>query len=259
MKITKDEIKKIDIFLEEKEKFYILCKISSSDKSLIYSDLESYIIGQSAPNLPIWIWTKENFNKYEDLIIDLENILINKENKITCKKEIYDLLKEKYKISDYFEMGFLICNKLIKPTKHGIFVKPNYSDVTTLAEYWIANEKEMENINVDMNEALEEANNWIKSKQFYVLKDNNGKLVCMAGYSIVDDIAKITHVYTPVEERGKGYCKNIIYNLTKKLLEEGYKPMLYTDYNYKASNKAYIGVGYENKGVLINCKIIKNL
>ena len=35
--------------------------------------------------------------------------------------------------------------------------------------------------------------------------------------------------------------------------------MLYTDYNYKASNKAYIGVGYENKGVLINCKIIKNL
>ena len=30
--------------------FYILCKISSSDKSLLYSDLESYIIGQSAPN-----------------------------------------------------------------------------------------------------------------------------------------------------------------------------------------------------------------
>ena len=87
-------------------------------------------------------------------------------------------------------MGFLTCNQLIKPSKQKIFVRPNYADVTTLVDYWIRNEKEMD------------------------------KIVCMAGYSTFDDIAKITHVYTPNEERGKGYCKSIIYNLTKKLLEQ---------------------------------------
>lgn len=28
--------------------------------------------------------------------------------------------------------------------------------------------------------------------------------------------------------------------------------MLYTDYNYSASNKAYINAGYEDKGILVN-------
>ncbi len=28
--------------------------------------------------------------------------------------------------------------------------------------------------------------------------------------------------------------------------------MLYTDYNYPASNKAYINAGYEDKGILVN-------
>ena len=257
MKITKKDVDKIKLINSEKDKFYILFKIVSSDDSMLYSDLDTYLIGQSAPNLPIWIWTKDEFDNYKELEKDLEELLVNKENKITCKKELCNLLEKEYKLDDYFEMGFLTCNQLIKPSKQGIFVKPNYSDVTTLAEYWIANEKEMDKIDISMNDALEEANNWIKEKTFYVLKDNSGKIVCMAGYSTFDDIAKITHVYTPKEERGKGYCKSIIYSLTKKLLEDGYKPMLYTDYNYQASNKAYIGVGYENKEILINCKLVK--
>ena len=33
--------------------------------------------------------------------------------------------------------------------------------------------------------------------------------------------------------------------------------MLYTDYNYPASNRAYKEVGFEDKGLLINYKIIK--
>lgn len=257
MKVTKNEIKNIKNYNIEKDKFYILHKIISSEDSALFSDLENYIIGQSGPNLPIWIWTKDDIEDIDELRKDLEVLMINKENRITCKTELYNLLKEIYNITDYFEMGFLSCSNVIKPLKNGIFVRPNYSDVTQLAKYWIDNEKEMDKIDISMNEAIEEADNWIKEKNFYVLKNNSGKIVCMAGYSVIDDLAKITHVYTPKEERGKGYCKNLIYNLTKKLLEEGYKPMLYTDYNYASSNKAYIGVGYENKDILINSKILK--
>ena len=36
-------------------------------------------------------------------------------------------------------------------------------------------------------------------------------------------------------------------------------PLLYSDYNYIASNKAYINVGYENQGVIINFTRSKNV
>ena len=42
------------------------------------------------------------------------------------------------------------------------------------------------------------------------------------------------------------------------LLEKGYETMLYTDFHYEASNKAYQKVGYQLKTVLINFKM-KNL
>ena len=247
----------IENYQKEKYLFYILEKIIKDKNSTIYSDNNSYIIGQTNKDLPIWIWT-DNLNNITNLKNDLDKLLVNPENKITSKKELYELLKNEYEITDYFEMGYLFLEKLVKPlNKKGIFVRPNYSDVTTLAEYFIANEKEMDNIDIDINSAIEEVNAWIKSKEFYVLKDNKGKIVSMAGYSILDNFAKITHVYTPVDERNKGYGKNLIYNLSKKLLEEGYQPVLYTDYNYKPSNKAYKEVGFEDKGLLINYKIKK--
>lgn len=260
MKINNLEIKNLKGFLKEKDLFYILGKISASDESALYSDLDSYLIGQSAKKLPIWIWSKENISKDKlfELKKDLDKLLEKGQNKITSKKELYELLNNDYNLDDYFEMGYLSCDKVIKPdNKNGIFVRPNYSDVITLANYWIANEKEMDKLEISMNDAIEEAQSWIDSKTFYVLKDNTGKIVCMAGYSLLDDIAKITHVYTPPEERGKGYCKSLIYSLTKKLLEEKYTPMLYTNYNYPASNKSYKGVGFEDKGILINYKIVK--
>ena len=260
MRISNLDIENIKAFLKEKDLFYILEKITTSEESMLYSDLDNYLIGQSAKKLPIWIWTKNNFNKEKlvELKKDLDSFLARGDNKITSKKELYELLRSEYDLNDYFEMGFLSCNKANKPeSKNGIFVRPNYSDLITLAEYWIGNEKEMDKMEISMNDAIEEAQSWIDSKTFYVLKDNTGKIVCMAGYSLLNDIAKITHVYTPPEERKKGYCKYLIYSLTKKLLEENYKPMLYTDYNYEASNRAYKGVGFEDKGILINYKIKK--
>ena len=93
-------------------------------------------------------------------------------------------------------------------------------------------------------------------KVFYVWKDNDNKIVCTAVLKTNLQFARINHVYTPVDERCKGYAKNLIYVLTNKAIEDGFIPVLYTDFNYPASNRAYMSVGYEDVGVLINfsCK-----
>ena len=40
--------------------------------------------------------------------------------------------------------------------------------------------------------------------------------------------------------------------ISEDILEKGLVPLLYTDYNYIPSNKAYINVGYKDEGILIN-------
>ena len=81
----------------------------------------------------------------------------------------------------------------------------------------------------------------------------------MANYDEVDGQAKLSHVYTPINERGKGYASNLVYSITNGLLKRGLVPLLYTDYNYIHSNKAYINAEYEDTGILINfsCSKIK--
>ena len=257
MKVNKKDLEKITTYQEEINKFYLLNLISSTEESLVYSDKENYIIGRSRKGLPTWIWTIDNITP--EKIIELENeldlFLEEGENKITSKKELYEILKGEYNSSSYFEMGYLVCTNPVEPNIKGTFLKINYGDKTTLAKMWIDNEKEMENIDVSQEEALETVEEWINGNNFYVLKDSTGKIVCMAGYSVLDNTAKITHVYTPKEERGKGYCKSLVYQLTKKLLSDGLTPLLYTDYNYEASNKAYKDVGYNDEGILINFNI----
>lgn len=48
------------------------------------------------------------------------------------------------------------------------------------------------------------------------------------------------------------YAANLIYSVTNMLLSKGLIPLLYTDYQYIPSNKAYKNAGYEDTGVLIN-------
>lgn len=260
MKVVKEDLEKLELYQKEKDKFYLLNLIAKTEGSLVYSDKNSYIIGRSREGLPTWIWTKDNISREEikDLEDDLSYYLAKGNNKITCKKELYEILKKDYVTSDYFEMGYYTCKEVIKPERlNGIFLRPNYGDKMILSRMWIDNCKEMENEDVDESDALEVAEEWVEGKDVYVLKNHLGTIVAMAGYTCLDNTAKITHVFTRKEERGQGYCKSIMYHLTKSLLDENLKVMLYTNYNYEASNKAYKSVGYKDEGVLINFTIFK--
>lgn len=99
----------------------------------------------------------------------------------------------------------------------------------------------------------------LSNENFYILRNKDNKIVCMARYTIDDNkTAKIGLVYTPDEERCKGYAGKIVYELTKKIFEIEHIPVLYTDQSNLNSNKAYANVGYVNRGTLINFICSKN-
>lgn len=263
-------MKKIDInnkifysedFQKDKYKFYLITQNLKSESVVLYSDEENYVICRGASGLPTWIWTKDNFDitKLEEIEQAIELYLTEQvKDKFTCKKELYDLLVkdnfDKLNSEDYFEMGTLCCKQTKKPRDcEGKIATPNIEDKQTLVQYWFDDSQEMNSANpINMEQAEVEVQKMLDSNKFYIWKNDKGKIVCMANYSEIDGQAKLSHVYTPVDERGKGYAANLIYSMTNDLLAKGLVPLLYTDYNYLPSNKAYINAGYEDTGILIN-------
>ena len=248
-------------FQKDKYKFYIILKNLESPELELYSDEENYIICRGSKKWPTWIWTKDNFDKSK--INEIEELIKlfltgNDKDKFTCKKELYDFLIEKnfpyLNKDDYFEMGFLICHQTKKPKEcDGTISIATEKDLPILQQYFFDDHNEMNGVdNITFDEAKTKAQEFIDSKTFYVLRNKDNKIVSMAGYTTAENQAKINGVYTPKEERRKGYAANIIYLITNELLKKGLVPLLYTDYNYIPSNKAYINAGYEDTGILIN-------
>jgi len=111
--------------------------------------------------------------------------------------------------------------------------------------------KEFENEALNQKISNEDVNNKFNlyfEKGYYVL-EKDGKIVSQATFA--RNLLKgkcISGVYTPKEERGKGYAYTLVYTLSKKCLDEGAEYcVLYTDANYPISNHIYEKIGYVPK------------
>lgn len=260
---SNNKIFQSDEFQKDKYKFYIILQNLNSENLVLYSDEENYVLCRSGKEWPTWIWTKDNLDV--TLLPEIENAIdkyrLEFDTRFTCKKELYNLLKnDNYKnLGDYyFEMGYLVCNKTIKPKEtDGECIKATINDIEVLTNFIYNESKEISDVkDLSMEEAKLKAEEKLKMGTYYVWKNAEGKIVAQASFTIIDGNAKIANVYTLPEERGKAYAANLIYVLTNKVLKEGYRVCLYTDYEYIPSNRAYKNVGYVTEDILINfsCK-----
>lgn len=248
-------------FTKDKTKFALILQNLDSESLLLYSDEENYIICRGKIGWPTWIWTKDgiDFSKVKEIELVMDQYLTDAEkDNFTCKKEFYEMLVQdgyaKLNPEDYFEMGSLSCQRTIKPRPcDGQMDIPSPNDKDTIVQYWYNDCAEMNGVDsISMEKAQSDVEEFLTSGTFFVWRNSKGKVVCMVSYKQTSNFARLSHVYTPVEERKKGYAANLIYTLTNNLLAQGLLPLLYTDYNYIPSNKAYINAGYEDTGVLIN-------
>lgn len=167
-------------FQKDKYKFNLILKNLPSPELELYSDEENYIICRGSKKWPTWIWTKDNFDKSKILEIEelIKMYLTEKDkDKFTCKKELYDLLVERnfesLNLDDYFEMGFLICNKTLKPKEcDGIISYPTEGDKKILTKYWYDDSQEMNGAEpISIEQAKEDVEEFLKSGKFYILRN----------------------------------------------------------------------------------------
>lgn len=104
------------------------------------------------------------------------------------------------------------------------------------------------------SEALEIAQIKIKAKEVYILKDGTFKSMSCIARPTREGIT-INYVYTPPENRGKGYAIKTVQALCQKMLNHDYKfCTLFSDIHNPVSNKMYKKIGFKPIKAFISVK-----
>ncbi len=239
--------------------FLILEDVEKYPTPKIFSNNKDCLLVQSDSSHPVIVWTDEGYSDFANIFVFLQKEHKNEgQLKIISKPAFYDFLMadKSLEIGKKFNVGAYECLKLNDIDYFGSpdNIKPEEVEI-------VANLIRDFHIEVgvgntpSMQDNIETAKRFIIEPDYKVLRDENGKIVCMAYCKGTKTQSRISGVMTPKEERGKGYAKSLVHYLTKYLLDNNRSAALYTDMDYASSNKCYAAIGYKFAGQLINSSI----
>jgi GNAT superfamily N-acetyltransferase len=88
--------------------------------------------------------------------------------------------------------------------------------------------------------------------------DAAGRPVCLTGATpTVDGVARIAPVYTPPDQRGRGWASNTVAEVSRRLRSTGARVCLFTDQANPTSNKIYAALGYRPVVDMANHLVIR--
>ena len=174
---------------------------------------------------------------------------------VNAEKEIGKMFAEEYcriankKCKLHLEMRILVLKKLLNANLRDdvMYRKAEIKDKETLKGFTYKFHKEALNEEL-IDEVLEEKFYNYLEKGYYVL-EKDGKIVAQTVLSRNLKKGKcVSGVFTPKEERGKGYAYNLVYRVSKEFLNSGAEYcVLFTDDSNPISNHVYEKIGYVRK------------
>lgn len=224
-------------------------RLASSDRKVIAGQNEDY---------PIWIYVADGLEEEEIEKTAKELCAATLDRKILTvvshplMAEAFAVERCKAQRGRYYgtmSLNAYECRHFIHPRPAGEYmVKANQKDFPLVKKYlsdfmfWAMgaplDEKSMEPM----------AKELIEGGGLYFLYEGDravsmGNFACMAPRH-----AKINYIYTPEEDRGKGYASYLTGCLCEMIFSRGFTPMLYADVNNPTSNGIYRKLGFELKG-----------
>ncbi len=144
------------------------------------------------------------------------------------------------------ELLLYTLGKLVAPSAIGEMIKARQSDFDLILR-WYVNFGEDTGVFMPNPEGSINAGLGRGSYRFWVV---DGEKVSMAGHAPLVEtpdgsIARIGPVYTPPDQRRHGYAGALTAALSKELVKQGARLMLYTDAKNPTSNSIYQKIGYE--------------
>ncbi|MDO6354636.1 GNAT family N-acetyltransferase [Caloramator sp. CAR-1] len=160
---------------------------------------------------------------------------------------LYKNLKDVKSIGNISDDAYYINKNLIEFQCKDIEIKNYYElDLDLAAEFLV----EASQIGFGRDDAsVEEAKKTLVQRpveEDYLFAIKDGKMVATACIqATTDEISQIGGVYTTPKERGKGYCKAVVSELCRIIIERGKIPTLMVRKNNTSAVKAYEALGFE--------------
>ena len=141
------------------------------------------------------------------------------------------------------------CPKIIEPQGvQGKLIKAELKHTDVVADFCAGFGYWCFGVTVTKESQIPAAKEMIESGNLF-LWEVNGEICSMANIAHRSKRhARLNNVYTPPEQRKKGYASAIVAELCSKVKDEGLIPMLYADVKNPDSNKVYKGVGFKERG-----------
>lgn len=242
--------------------YSVLYKILTGVCTDIYTDGEGIVIAYSAPPYPIWVWCREessravaevcrclkaNFPLEQGYVIilsdSLRQALADLDDGFAGAEEKMGLLS--YRLDALAE---------VPPACDGTMQLVGQEEIEALIPHWIAMRVEMEGKTITEDHARTTMTRMAGEKCLFAWKNDAGETVALCARGDQPPYSKVTSVYTLPEHRRRGYCQNLVYAVTKRMLRDGFIPILYTDADYAASNACYQKIGYRQIGRLTSIR-----
>lgn len=258
-----DPIFKSELFFKDIISFNIMISIVEDLKNYpspkIFSNGSDCIIVNSDSEHPVLIWTDDTFDDFENLHLFIhQEFSENKPFKFISKSNFFEYLLNKKKINLVHrkDVGSYRCQSLNDIKYVGFPDNAKPEEIMTVATLLSVFDEESNMDNeVEIEKYVIKAQEYVTNPLNQVWRNTEGKIVALTKLNISEKYARISNVVTSPDERGKSYAKMLVHFMTNyaKSLEK--MPVLYTDYNYSASNKCYLAVGYEPLSTLVEFEV----
>lgn len=257
-----DKVLNREPFLNYEVQFNLFHHIIEGKEVIALKTCDNNAIAIQNPGHAMWLWMNEKLEK--STIDKIINSLCNqlKDSKlcsISGKPEFVRMFADEYSkitgTSNKISLGMesYQCPKIIKPkTVQGKLIKAELSNMNIIIKFWIGFVFDCYGINLIEEKQIAVVESMIKSGKLY-LWEVEGRICGMVNIEHKSKRhARINNVYTPPDQRKKGYASAMVAELGSRLIKVGLIPMLYADIKNRDSNKVYKSVGFIESGRIDN-------
>lgn len=247
--------------LLEKDKlsYAVLYNVLGGDVKKIITDHKRLIIAHTAKVFPTWIWAPDDVTEteleqiYQTVLAEFEPIT---EYRFNTKYEIASYLinrlqedkKGGWKIT--LNIAAYECHEPKAPEQKvdGYLEQMDSSQLELAIKMIEEASIAIGDVVLTREESEKAAREQLARKVLYLWRNQESKPVAFCDRNTDDNYVKVSQCYTVLEERGKGYAAQMIYEICRDIVDNGQIPMVYADADYVSSNRCYQKIGFELKG-----------
>jgi GNAT superfamily N-acetyltransferase len=257
---TDEAIGEGSAFLADEVQYNLIHRISEGTDAFCLKSPDGKMIFTQTPGHNGWLWIAKDVTLLKELVRELKGEGFPG---ITSEPETAEAFSNVFceanggRFEPFMTMEAYHCPKVIKPANiKGVIVKATEQHSDTVAQFLSGFMEDAFEVSVDPSTQQGKARSMIEGEGLYLWMVE-GKPVSMANIAHrAPRHARINGVYTPPENRKKGYASALVAEICTILEGENLIPMLYADLKNPTSNKIYQNIGFEKKGHILVLKYI---